>query len=79
MSDIDAAAIPELEQKRTELLALRAELHRQRTQAPTPGIAHALRLADIYLFMALGYCAHDDTLFPEEGIVDEGIELPNLR
>ncbi len=58
---------PELETTRQDLLTLRAELLRQRSAAPTPGVAHALRLADAYLFMALGCCGHNDTLFPEEG------------
>lgn len=71
---------PELEQARHDLLALRSELRRQRSVAPTPGVAHALRLADTYLFMALGYCGHNDTLFPEEGDGDAaGTQFPNLR
>lgn len=69
----------ELEGTRTELLALRAELAYQRDNAPTPGIAHALRLADAYLFLALGYCGHNDELFPEEGTVDSATPFPNLR
>ena len=72
--------IAELEATRQSLLALRAELHRQRDEAPTPGIAHALRLADAYLFMALGYCGHNDELFPEEGHVEvDRTPFPNLR
>lgn len=72
--------IAELEPTRQQLLALRAELHRQRDVAPTPGIAHALRLADAYLFMALGYCGHNGELFPEEGFVEAGqTPFPNLR
>lgn len=81
-----AAAHPSaLQQTREDLLALRAELLRQRQAAPTPGVAHALRLADAYLFLALGYCGHNDELFPEEGFVDEGASesgrapLPNLH
>ena len=72
--------IADLEQTRLELLALRTELLRQREAAPTPGVAHALRLADSYLFMALGYCGHNDELFPEEGYVEVGqTPLPHLR
>ena len=72
--------ISELEETRLALLALRRELGLQREAAPTPGIAHALRLADTYLFMALGYCGHSDELFPEEGTVDVGLSpFPNLR
>lgn len=71
---------PELEQTRQELLALRRELHRQRDAAPTPAIAHALRLADSYFFLALGYCGHNDQLFPEEGHVEtDQVPFPNLR
>ena len=70
----------DLESTRQDLLALRAELHRQRNVAPTPGVAHALRLADSYLFLALGYCGHNDELFPEEGHVEaDRTPFPNLR
>ncbi len=83
---VPADAFPEaLQQTREDLLALRAELLRQRRSAPTPGVAHALRLADAYLFLALGYCGHNDELFPEEGFSDLAdpatarTPLPNLR
>ncbi|MFN0025598.1 MAG: hypothetical protein ACKV2O_00240 [Acidimicrobiales bacterium] len=88
MTDPTGAAFPHppaLQQTREDLLALRAELLRQRQAAPTPGVAHALRLADAYLFLALGYCGHNDELFPEEGLVDEPdpftirTPLPNLH
>lgn len=70
----------ELDTTRSDLLALRAELHRQRDVAPTPGIAHALRLADAYLFLALGYCGHNEQLFPEQVHIDAGVvAFPNLR
>lgn len=70
----------ELAGTRDELLALRSELHRQRDAAPTPAIAHALRLADAYLFLALGYCGHNEQLFPEQGHVEPGaIAFPHLR
>ena len=70
----------DLEQTKQELLSLRAELHRQRDAAPTPAVAHALRLADSYLFVALGYCGHNDELFPEEGRVEaDRTPFPNLR
>ena len=70
----------ELDTTRSDLLALRAELHRQRDAAPTPGIAHALRLADAYLFLALGYCGHNEQLFPEQGHIEaDAIAFPNLR
>ncbi|MGF1597122.1 MAG: hypothetical protein ACFCVK_09335 [Acidimicrobiales bacterium] len=69
-----------MEATRHDLLALRAGLLDLRRRAPTPGVAHALRLADTYLFMALGYTGHRDELFPEEGFADLGGEqLPNLR
>jgi hypothetical protein len=70
----------ELDSTRRDLLSLRAELHRQRDTAPTPGIAHALRLADAYLFLALGYCGHNDQLFPEQGHIEANtVAFPNLR
>ena len=62
--------IAELEATRHSLIRLRRGLHHQWRTAPTPGIAHALRLADIYLFMALGYTGHTDELFAEEGMAD---------
>ena len=71
--------VREMETARADLLRLRTDLIAQRRSAPTPGIAHALRLADVYLFMALGYTGHNDELFPEEGFADIGGEsLPNL-
>lgn len=71
--------LAELDQTRDSLLALRADLDRQRRDAPTPAIAHALKLADAYLFMALGYTGHTDQLFAEEGAVDAGGDpFPNL-
>lgn len=71
--------LPDLDETRQALLALRSDLDRQRRAAPTPGIAHALKLADVYLFMALGYTGHTDQLFAEEGSVDDGGEPhPNL-
>lgn len=70
----------ELDPTRTDLLALRAELHRLRDAATTPGIAHALRLADAYLFLALGYCGHNEQLFPEQGHIEaDAAVFPNLR
>lgn len=73
-------AIPELETARLDLLRLRQELTRQREVAPTPGIAHALRLADLYLFLALGYTGHADPLFPEQGSADgESAPYPHQR
>ena len=72
--------IVDLETTRHELLSLRSELRRQRSTAPTPAVARALRLADTYLFIALGYCGHNDELFPEEGESDiGGTPFPNLR
>lgn len=70
----------ELDATRSDLLTLRAELHRQRDAAPTPAIAHALRLADAYLFLALGYCGHNEQLFPEQGHIEaDAAPFPNLR
>jgi hypothetical protein len=72
--------VPDLDATRAELLRLRSDLATQRRAAPTPGIAHALKLADTYLFMALGYTAHTAQLFPEEGSDDaDGEPFPNLH
>jgi hypothetical protein len=72
--------VPELEGTRQALIALRSDLDHQRRDAPTPAIAHALKLADTYLFMALGYTGHNDQLFAEEGSADLGGDpFPNLR
>ncbi len=48
------------------LVGVRRALRAEREQAVSPAVAHALRLADVYLFMALGYLGHLDELFPEE-------------
>ena len=60
-------ALTELADTQARLVELRRQLLAERDGAPTPAIAEALRLADIYLFMALTYTGHDDQLFPEEG------------
>lgn len=72
--------IEEMEATAADLLALRNELLRMRRAATTPGVAHALRLADTYLFMALGYTGYNGALFPEEGFADiDGEDLPHLH
>jgi hypothetical protein len=38
--------VPELEGTRQALIALRSDLDHQRRDAPTPAIAHALKLAE---------------------------------
>lgn len=57
---------PDVDAQLGRLLELRAELRRERASAPTPAVDHALRLAEVYLQIALGYCGHTSDLFPEE-------------
>jgi hypothetical protein len=56
----------ELDGRRQELLALRAQLGAARRAAPTPAVARALEMADTYVFLGLTYLGHTDTLFPEQ-------------
>lgn len=51
----------------TRLVALREELTQERAAASSPAVASALQLADVYLFLALGYLGYTDRLLPEEG------------
>ena len=75
MSAVTPTEIHAMAKTQTALVELRSELLAIKTTAPTPAVAEALRLADIYLFMALSYTGHDDQLFPEEGQFVPGREL----
>lgn len=57
---------PEVEDQRLRLDDLRRRLRDERARNPAPAVDHALRLAEVYLQLALGYCGHTDDLFPEE-------------
>jgi hypothetical protein len=57
---------PEVEDQRRRLLELRSRLREERRLSPTPAVDHALRLAEAYLQLGLGYCGHTEDLFPEE-------------
>jgi hypothetical protein len=48
------------------LLALRTQLLSEREQAMSPAVARALELADVYLFLALGYYGYTERLLPEQ-------------
>lgn len=56
----------ETEAQRQRLLDLRLRVRAERALRPTPAVDHALRLAEVYLQIGLGYCGHTDDLFPEE-------------
>ena len=57
---------PAVEDERRRLEDLRRRLREERALNPAPAVDHALRLAEVYLQLALGYCGHTDDLFPEE-------------
>jgi hypothetical protein len=48
------------------LLDLRARLTAERDVAMSPAVARALQLADVYLFLALGYYGYTERLLPEQ-------------
>jgi hypothetical protein len=54
----------EIEMTRQRLAQLREQLLAEASAAPTPAVARALEMADIYLFLALGYLGHVDELMP---------------
>lgn len=62
---------PEVEAQRRRLLDLRSHLRQERAASITPAVDHALRLAELYLQVGLGYCGHVDDLFPEELFPEE--------
>lgn len=59
---LDGAA----EAQRVRLVAVRTALLAEQTGAVSPAVAHALEMADAYLFLGLGYLGHIDELFPGE-------------
>ncbi|GAB4967708.1 hypothetical protein MAHJHV55_38250 [Mycobacterium avium subsp. hominissuis] len=48
------------------LLDVRRALLAEEADAPSPAVARALEMADVYLFLAISYLGHTDHLFPEE-------------
>ena len=48
------------------LLALRTSLLAEKDNAMSPAVARALQLADVYLFLALGYYGYSERLLPEQ-------------
>lgn len=56
----------EVEGQRQRLVDLRRRLREERAMCSTPAVDHALRLAEVYLQLGLGYCGHTEDLFPEE-------------
>ena len=75
MTDITASgatAGPELltpaqREQLDRLLAVRTSLLAERDTAMSPAVARALELADVYLFLALGYYGYTERLLPEQG------------
>ncbi|MEW6470729.1 MAG: hypothetical protein AB1679_00480 [Actinomycetota bacterium] len=49
------------------LLGLRQRLLQEQAAAMSPAVERALRLADVYLFLALGYYGYTEHLLPEDG------------
>jgi hypothetical protein len=66
MSQVHELLPPEVEAQRQRLADLRFRVRQERASGPTPAVDHALRLAELYLQVGLGYCGHTDDLFPEE-------------
>lgn len=58
--------IPEAAESLERLLRLRQSLRAEQDDAPTPAVAHALETADVYLFLAITYLGHTETVFPNE-------------
>ncbi|HVW45128.1 MAG TPA: hypothetical protein VHC18_27640 [Amycolatopsis sp.] len=53
-----------VDQQRERLLALRAQLVQERQRAISPAVGRALEMAEIYLFLGLGYVGYTDELLP---------------
>lgn len=53
------------EAARQRLVQLREQLLTETRSATTPAVARALEMADVYLFLALGYLGHTDELLPD--------------
>ncbi|MEW6471046.1 MAG: hypothetical protein AB1679_02130 [Actinomycetota bacterium] len=56
----------DVDDQRQRLVDLRSRLREERALSSTPAVDHALRLAEAYLQLSLGYCGHTEDLFPEE-------------
>jgi hypothetical protein len=48
------------------LVSLREQLRLERAKCMSPAVEQALNLADVYLFLALGYLGYCERLFPEQ-------------
>ena len=48
------------------LLDIREQLRQEKRQAMSPGVERALHVADVYLFLALGYYGYSTRLLPEQ-------------
>jgi hypothetical protein len=70
MSDGTTPFLPRLGQavddQLDQLLDIRRSLARVRSSALSPAVARALEMADIELFLAMGYLGYRDQLFPEQ-------------
>jgi hypothetical protein len=56
----------EVDAQCARLLELRARLVRERQAALSPAIARALQMAEMYLFLSLGYVGYTGELSPDE-------------
>jgi hypothetical protein len=57
----------DVDQQRDRLLALRAQLIRERRRAISPAVDRALEMAEMYLFLGLGYVGYTEELLPNPG------------
>lgn len=60
------SVIPGVADRLTRLVELRAALLSEKEAAPSPAVARALEMADMYLFLGLSYLGYADQLYPEE-------------
>jgi hypothetical protein len=57
----------DVDQQRDRLLALRGQLTRERQRAISPAVERALEMAEMYVFLGLGYVGYTEELLPNPG------------
>lgn len=57
----------DVDRQRDRLLALRGQLLRERQLAISPAVGRALEMAEMYLFLGLGYVGYTEELLPGPG------------
>jgi hypothetical protein len=57
----------DVDRQRDRLLALRRQLIRERKRAISPAVDRALEMAEMYLFLGLGYVGYTEELLPGPG------------